>query len=99
MANLLSKPAENVAPRWIYQAILVEMTDKPLYGLHATQRHKEIRWISSGGVSPSAGWLLVDPYYEDLCPPPRWDGCLIRKIAFIKCVKVWMILLDILEYV
>ena len=28
---------------WVYQAILVDMTYKTLYGLRATQRHKEIR--------------------------------------------------------
>ena len=52
MANPLSNPAGNVVPRWVYQAILVEMTDKTLYGLRATQRHKAIRGIFSGGVSP-----------------------------------------------
>ena len=46
MANPLSNPAGNVAPRWVYQAILVEIPDKTLYGLRATQRHKEIRGIS-----------------------------------------------------
>ena len=40
------------APRLVYQAILVEMTDKTLYGLHATQRHKEIRGIFNGGIWP-----------------------------------------------
>ena len=49
MANPLSNPTGNVAPRWVYQAILVEMTDKTLYGLRATQRHKEIRGIFNGG--------------------------------------------------
>ena len=52
MANPLSNPAGNVAPRWFYQAILVEMTDKTLYGLRATQRHKEIRGIFYGGIWP-----------------------------------------------
>ena len=52
MANPLSNPAGNVAPRWIYQAILVEMTDKTLYGLRATQRDKEIRGIFNGGIWP-----------------------------------------------
>ena len=50
MVNPVSKPAGNVAPRWVYQAILVEMTDKTLYDLRATQRHKEIRGIFNGGV-------------------------------------------------
>ena len=50
MANPLSNPAGNVAPRWVYQVILVEMTDKTLYGLHATQRHNEIRGIFNGGI-------------------------------------------------
>ena len=31
MANPLSNAAGNVAPRWVYQAILDEMTDKNLY--------------------------------------------------------------------
>ena len=53
MVNALSNPAGNVAPRWVYQAILVEMTDKTLYGFRATQRHKEIRGIFNGGVSPA----------------------------------------------
>ena len=48
----MANPAGNVAPRWVYQAILVEMTDKTLYGLRATQRHKEIRGIFNGCVSP-----------------------------------------------
>ena len=52
MANPLSNPAGNFAPRWVYQAILVEMTDKTLYGLRATQRQKKIRGIFNGGVSP-----------------------------------------------
>ena len=47
MGNPLS-----VAPRLVYQAILVEMTDKSLYGLHATQCHKEIRGIFNGGIWP-----------------------------------------------
>ena len=57
MANPLSNPAGNVAPRWVYQAILrlVEMTDKTLYGLRATQCHKEIRGIFNGGIWP---WCL-----------------------------------------
>ena len=42
MANPLSNPAGNVVPRWVYQAILVEMTDKTLYGLRANQRHKQV---------------------------------------------------------
>ena len=45
MANPLS-----VAPRLVFQAILVGMTDKTLYGLHATPRHKEIRGIFNGGI-------------------------------------------------
>ena len=49
MANPLSNTAGDVAPRWVYQAILVEMPDKTLYGLRATQRHKEIRRIFNGG--------------------------------------------------
>ena len=52
MANPLSNPAGNVAPRLVYQAILVEMTDKTLYGLRATQRHKEIRGIFNSGIWP-----------------------------------------------
>ena len=47
---LICDTAGNVALRWVYQAILVEMTDKTLYGLRATQRHKEIRGIFNGGV-------------------------------------------------
>ena len=54
MANPLSNPAGNVAPRWVYQAILVEMTDKTWYGLRATQRHKEIRGIFNSGIWPMA---------------------------------------------
>ena len=50
MVNPLSNPAGNVAPRWVYPAILFEMIDKTLYGLHATQRHKEIRGIFNSGV-------------------------------------------------
>ena len=50
MFNPLSNPAGIVAPRWVYQAILVEMTDKTLDGLRVNQRHKEIRWIFNGGV-------------------------------------------------
>ena len=53
MANPLSNPAGNVAPRWVYQAILVEMTDKTLYGLCATQRHEEIRGIFNSGIWPT----------------------------------------------
>ena len=49
MANPLSNTAGNVAPRWVYQVILVEMPDKTLYGLRATQRHKEIRGIFNSG--------------------------------------------------
>ena len=52
MVNPLSNPAGNIATIWFYQAILVEMTGKILYGLCATQRHKEIRRIFSGGVWP-----------------------------------------------
>ena len=48
--GILSNPAGNVAPRWVYQAILVEMTDKTLYGLRTTQRHKEIRGIFNSGI-------------------------------------------------
>ena len=34
-------------------------------------------------------WQVKDP-----CPRPGWDGCLTReKIAFIKSVKTWIILL------
>ena len=51
MVNPLSNPAGNIAPRWVYQAILVEMTDKILYGLCAT-RHNEIRGIFNGGIWP-----------------------------------------------
>ena len=49
MANPQSHPAGNVAPGSVYQAILVEMADNTLYGLRATQRHKEI--IFNVGVS------------------------------------------------
>ena len=42
MVNPLSNPDGNVATRWVYQAMLVEMTDKTLYGLCATQRHKDV---------------------------------------------------------
>ena len=36
-------------------------------------------------------WQVKDP-----CPRPGWDGCLTReKIAFIKSVKTWIILLYI----
>ena len=52
MASSLSNPAGNVAPRWVYQAILVEMTDKTLCDLRATERHKEIRGIFNGGIWP-----------------------------------------------
>ena len=34
-------------------------------------------------------WQVKDP-----CPRPGWDGCLTReKIAFIKSVKTWILLL------
>ena len=34
-------------------------------------------------------WQVKDP-----CPRPGWDGCLTReKIAFIKSIKTWIILL------
>ena len=59
MANPLSNPAGNVAPRWVYQAILVEMTDKTLYGLHATQRHKEIRGIFNSGIWPGSNAMTI----------------------------------------
>ena len=56
MANPLSNPAGNVAQRWVYQAIFVEMAGKTVYGLRATQRHKEIRGIFIGGIWPIAKW-------------------------------------------
>ena len=52
MTNPLSNPAGNVAQRRVYQAILVEMPDKTLYGIRATQRHKEIRGIFNDGKYP-----------------------------------------------
>ena len=58
MANSLSNPAGNFAPRWVYQAILVEMTDKTLYGLRATRRQKEMRdfqWSAHGQLNPISG--------------------------------------------
>ena len=64
MANPLLNPAENVAPRWVYQAILVEMTDKTLYGLRATQRHKEIRGIFDGRVKPPPGCTAACSGFE-----------------------------------
>ena len=70
MANPLSNPAGNVALRWVYRAILVDMTDKALYGFRATQRHKEIRVILNGGVSPTL-WKTFFPYhvtYHDKIP-------------------------------
>ena len=68
MANPLSNPAGNVAPRWVYQAILVEMTSKTLCGLRATQRHKEIRGIFNGGISP------VRQEVKGLCECPEALG-------------------------
>ena len=50
MANPLSNPAGNVAPRWFYLSILVEMTNKTLHGLRASQHHQEIRGIFNGDV-------------------------------------------------
>ena len=64
MANP-ANPASNVAPRWFYQAILVEMAVKTLHGLRATQRHKEIRGIFNGGASPLLLYLAISCVSED----------------------------------
>ena len=58
----LSNPAGNVAPSWVSQTILVEMTDKTLYGPRATQCYKELRGIFNGGV-----WPLCTPMQHWEC--------------------------------
>ena len=78
MANPLSNPAGNVAPRWVYQVILVEMTDKTLYGLHATQRHKEIRGIFNGGIWP----YLWSQWQEKMFPA-------LRAHAQPTIIRIW----------
>ena len=50
----------------------------------------EIFWPQSDR-SNCVMWQVKDP-----CPRPGWDGCLAReKMAFIKSVKTWIILLYI----
>ena len=93
MANPLSKPAGNGAPRWVYQAILVEMTDKTLYDLRATQRHKEIRGIFNGGIWPHGMSVLTfrgsRGYEGTLGKHPLWNttkGRLLILRVLIPCV-------------
>ena len=74
MANPLSNPAGNVAPRWVYQAILVEMTDKTLYGLRATQRHKRNKrdfqwWYITSNLRAIA--RVSNSYDQPQLPPTK----------------------------
>ena len=84
MANPLSNPAGNVAPRWVYQAILVEMTDKTLYGLRATQRHKEIRGIFNGGIWPNVSLALTVPPSSPSVLFPNGNLCIGKTIFYIE---------------
>ena len=68
----MSNPAGNVAPRWAYQAIFVEMTDKTVYGLHANQRHKEIRSIWVFGER-NFWWRLSVSMLLAECQKPEID--------------------------
>ena len=48
-------------------------------------------YLSQSDRSNWVMWQVKDP-----CPRPEWDGCLTReKMAFIKSIKTWIILLYI----
>ena len=61
MVNPLPNPTGNVALRWVYQDMLVKMTDKTLHGICVTWRHKGIRGIFNVGMQPLTLLLLCVP--------------------------------------
>ena len=48
----MSNQTGNVALKWVYQAVLVEMTDKTFHGLCATGSNKEMSGKFNGGMQP-----------------------------------------------